>query len=112
MSVSCAGNAVAPGSAGAAGSMPAWLTTLIQQSEAEPVANPPAFIARYDYNGETVYFVPPRCCDVMAVVYRGDGSIACHPSGGFSGRGDGRCADFLAARRNERIIWRDTRGAP
>ena len=87
----------------------AWLTTLIQQLETQPVANPPAFVARYEYKGDTVYFVPQRCCDVMSVVYRSDGAVMCHADGGFAGTGDGRCPDFFAERKNERIIWRDPR---
>jgi uncharacterized protein DUF6970 len=109
MSGACAVNPAAPDSNS---SMPAWLTTLIRQSEAQPVANPPAFIARYDYKGQTMYFLPQRCCDIMGVLYRPDGSVACHPDGGLSGTVDGRCADFFAERRNERIVWRDARGAP
>ena len=109
MSVACAANPAAPDSTN---SMPAWLTTLIRQSEEQPVANPPAFIARYDYKGQTVYFLPQRCCDIMGVLYRPDGSVACHPDGGLNGTGDGQCADFFIERRNERIIWRDARGAP
>jgi hypothetical protein len=93
----------------ASDSPPAWLTTLIRQLETQPVANPPAFLARYEYNGETVYFVPQRCCDVMSVVYRSDGAVLCHADGGYTGNGDGRCPDFFAARRNEHIIWRDSR---
>ena len=49
---------------------------------------------------------------IMGVLYRSDGAIACPPDGGLSGTGDGRCADFFRERRNERIIWRDTRGGP
>jgi len=106
MSAACAANPVAPDSDG---SMPAWLTTLVRQSEEQPVANPPAFIARYDYQGQTVYFLPQRCCDIMSVLYREDGSVACHPDGGLKGTGDGQCADFFRERRNEQIIWRDAR---
>jgi hypothetical protein len=109
MSAACASNPVAPDSIG---SMPPWLTELVRQSEEQPVANPPAFIARYDYQGQTMYFLPQRCCDIMGVLYRADGSIACHPDGGLTGTGDGKCADFFVNRRNERIIWRDPPGAP
>jgi hypothetical protein len=109
ISVACAANPAAPDSNS---SMPAWLTTLVRQSEEQPVANPPAFIARYDYKGQTMYFLPQRCCDIMSVLYRADGSVACHPDGGLSGTGDRQCADFFVERRNERIIWRDARGAP
>jgi hypothetical protein len=88
---------------------PAWLTTVIRQLEAQPVANPPAYVARYEYKSETVYFVPQRCCDVMSVVYRSDGAVLCQADGGATGAGDRRCPDFFAERRNEQVIWRDPR---
>jgi uncharacterized protein DUF6970 len=106
ISFGCTGNPIAPDSST---STPAWLTALIRQSEEQPVANPPAFIARYNYKGETVYFLPQRCCDIMSVLYRPDGSVACHPDGGVSGTGDRKCPEFFVERRNEEIIWRDTR---
>jgi hypothetical protein len=101
----CARSPVAPDP------LPAWLTSLIAQLEAAPPANPPASIARYDYHDEAVYFLPARCCDVPSTLYRADGTILCHPDGGFSGAGDGRCPDFFTARKNETLIWRDVRGS-
>jgi hypothetical protein len=106
LSAGCSHSPAAPDSAIA---QPAWVTTVIRQLETEPVANPPAVIASYQYKGDTVYFVPQRCCDVMSVVYRADGAIMCKADGGFAGTGDGRCPDFIAERRNERIVWRDPR---
>jgi hypothetical protein len=90
--------------------LPDWLTSLIRQVEGQPVASPPVFIAQYEYRGETVYYVPARCCDVWSTVYRASGAIVCHPDGGLTGSGDGRCPSFPAERTNERIIWRDPRG--
>jgi hypothetical protein len=34
------------------------LTTLIGRPESQPWANPPAFVARVEYKGDTVYFLP------------------------------------------------------
>src|SRR5438034_11845104 len=93
------------------GNDPEWLATLIRELENQPVANPPAFIARYDYRGQVVYYLPARCCDIPSNVYNADGAIVCHPDGGFSGSGDGRCSDFFAQRTNEKIVWQDPRGA-
>ena len=90
-------------------SAPPWVMAMISRLGTEPVANPPASVARYDYKGQDVYFVPQRCCDVMSVLYGSDGAVICHPDGGISGKGDGRCADFFADRHNERIIWRDSK---
>ena len=66
-------------------------------------------VARYEYRGGRVYYVPPRCCDVYGTLYDASGTILCHPDGGFTGDGDGRCPDFFEERRNEKIIWRDRR---
>ncbi len=90
---------------------PEWLTALVHNLESQPVANPPAFIARYDYGGRVVYYLPPRCCDIASNVYSADGTIICHADGGLTGSGDGRCPDFLSARKNEKIVWRDPRGS-
>lgn len=88
---------------------PQWLATLIARMETEPVANPPALITRYDYAGQSVYFLPQRCCDQMSVLYVADGAILCHPDGGITGLGDRRCPSFFSERRNEYIVWRDPR---
>jgi len=93
------------------GRAPGWLTSLIRNFERDPVASPPLSITRYEYKGEVVYFVPPRCCDIWSDVYRADGSLLCHANGGITGRGDGQCPDFLSERKNEQIIWQDPRGS-
>ena len=102
----CSGNPAAPDTSPAS---PTWVTALIRQLESQPVAIPPAFVARYDYKGKDVYFVPQRCCDIMSVVYNSDAAIVCHPDGGVTGKGDEMCADFFVERRNERIVWRDSK---
>ena len=86
-----------------------WLRELIQRLESEPVANPPAFIARYEYKGQPVYYLPPRCCDIFSDLYDADGVIIGHPDGGITGQGDGRVPDFLEVRENENVVWRDLR---
>lgn len=88
---------------------PPFVESLIRQLSAEPAANPPASITRYDYRGQVVYYVPPRCCDIPGDLYLPDGTRLCQPDGGFSGRGDGRCPDFFSERRNEQIVWQDPR---
>ena len=91
--------------------VPAAVTALIHDLESQPVANPPAYVARYDYAGHDVYYVPPRCCDIFSDLYNADGQVICHPDGGLAGKGDGRCPDFFSQRKNETLIWRDPRKA-
>jgi hypothetical protein len=88
---------------------PAWVTALIRDIGSEPVRSPPAHVARYEFRGAEVYFVPAYCCDFFSVLYDEAGAVLCHPDGGLTGRGDGRCPEFMTERRRERIVWRDRR---
>jgi hypothetical protein len=107
--VALAACGTAPGSASRSPQVPAAVTALIHDIEAQPVWNPPAFVARYDYAGHDVYYVPPHCCDIFGDLYDSTGQVICHPDGGIAGHGDGRCPDFASLRTNETIIWRDPR---
>jgi hypothetical protein len=89
--------------------VPQAIAAIIHDLESRPVANPPAYVASYDYAGQVVYYVPPRCCDVFGDLYDVGGHVMCHPDGGLAGTGDGRCPDFLTQRKNGAILWRDTR---
>ena len=88
---------------------PTWVVELIDGLEAEPIRNPPASIASYSYRGDTVYYVPPYCCDTTSVLYDTNGDVICYPDGGITGGGDGRCTDFFDVRRGESVVWEDLR---
>jgi hypothetical protein len=89
--------------------LPATVTALIHELEGQPPANPPAYMASYEYRGQVVYYVPPRCCEIFSDLYDSAGKIICHPDGGLAGKGDELCPDFFRLRTNEHIIWRDPR---
>jgi len=86
-----------------------WLAALIDRIEREPVTNAPSSIASYTFHGETVYFRPSRCCDIRSELYDVSGALICQPDGGITGKGDGRCPDFFAARTDEQVVWLDSR---
>jgi hypothetical protein len=88
---------------------PAWVKQLISYFEAAPVGNPPQSIWKYEYKGNIVYYVPPQCCDMYSDLYDIEGKIICHPDGGITGSGDGRCTDFFSARQKEVLVWQDPR---
>jgi len=90
-------------------STPPWVVELIEGLEVEPMRNPPAFVARYSYLGNIVYYVPPFCCDMTSVLYDVEGEIICSPDGGITGGGDGRCSDFFEERGDALIVWEDSR---
>ena len=86
-----------------------WLMDMIKKFESDPVGNPPQSIWQYQFKGQTVFYIPPQCCDQFSVLYDLWGNILCVPDGGFSGRGDGRCTDFFQERKNGILIWQDSR---
>jgi len=88
---------------------PAWVDALIAKFQTDPVGNPPLSIYQYEYKGQTVYYVPPQCCDQFSKLYDINGSVICAPDGGLTGSGDGRCTDFFNKSANESLIWRDSR---
>jgi hypothetical protein len=88
---------------------PDCVITKISEISKEDVWNPPAKIYSYVYEGQTVYFIPQHCCDIPSELFDSDCNLICNPDGGFSGRGDGKCADFFATRTDEKLLWEDTR---
>ena len=88
---------------------PDWIDELITDFEKAPVGNPPLSIWRYEYNGQVVYFVPAHCCDIPSVLYDADGNALCEPDGGIDGQGDGHCSDFFSERKDEQLVWQDSR---
>lgn len=75
----------------------------------EPVRDPPASVWQYTYNGQTVYYIPPYCCDMFSELLDVNCNILCHPDGGFTGDGDGGCPDFFTNRTDEKLLWQDDR---
>lgn len=91
------------------GVSPPWLLRLIEEQMSQPVANPPAYLARREYEAGVFYYLPPRCCDVWSELYDTEGALVCHPDGGITGGGDGQCPE-LGELLSEEIVWRDPRG--
>jgi hypothetical protein len=89
--------------------VPACVPQLITKFKKEPVQNPPRSIYSYNYNGKTVYYVQAICCDFFSDLYDSNCAVIGHPDGGFTGRGDGKFSDFNKEKKNEKLIWKDTR---
>jgi hypothetical protein len=88
---------------------PNWVDNLIMNFKSQPVGNPPQSIFKYEYKNQIVYFVPAQCCDQFSTLYDKNGTVICLPDGGISGTGDGKCPDFFTERKNEKLIWKDSR---
>jgi hypothetical protein len=83
-----------------------WLDELITKGKIGK--NPINDIKSYFYKDALVYLVnfEAECCDnFSAVLMDENGKTICHPFGGFSGRGDMKCTDFLKEKTEEKVIW-------
>jgi hypothetical protein len=81
----------------------------INNIKSKKVSNPAGSIWQYDYNGETVFYIPARCCDIPSRLMDNNCNFICSPDGGITGKGDGNCTDFFGKRTNEKLIWQDDR---
>ena len=69
---------------------------------------PPVEIWQHEYQGKTVFYLPlsrTHCCDRLSMLYDSDGTLICMPDGGFTGRGDGRCPDFMRSRSRGALVY-------
>ena len=89
--------------------IPECIQKRIDRVLAGPVWNPPATISKYSYRGQTVYLASSNCCDQFNNLIDELCNSVCAPSGGFTGRGDGRCLDFHETAKLLGKVWADTR---
>lgn len=89
--------------------VPNCIKNKIEEIKEQDVWNPPAKIYQYQYKGLTVYYIPPRCCDIMSNLYDENCNKICSPDGGIAGNGDGLCPDFFTSRTDESLVWADDR---
>jgi hypothetical protein len=89
--------------------IPECIQKKIDSIKAMPVWNPPAEIHEYTYNGKRVFLISADCCDFFATAVDNDCNYICAPSGGFTGKGDGKCKDFVENAKMVRIVWKDDR---
>lgn len=89
--------------------IPSCIAQKIEAIKKEEVRNPPAKVYQYEYQGKIVYFFPQYCCDVFSELHDENCTLICHPDGGITGMGDGKCSGFFTDRKNEVLIWEDER---
>src|SRR6476469_5734828 len=88
---------------------PSCIMQKIDQIKKEPKWNPPATVKEFNYKGKKVYYFSAQCCDQYDAVYDENCNFICAPGGGFTGKGDGECADFNREAKEIRVVWKDER---
>jgi hypothetical protein len=89
--------------------MPSCVQKKIDQIKKEPVWNPPAEVNEYTYQDKQVFLFTSNCCDQYIMLYDGSCNYICAPSGGITGKGDGKCNDFYNTAKLVRLVWKDPR---
>ena len=67
--------------------------------------SPPISVWSYTFKGEMVYYITYGCCDRFNELYSSSCELMCYPDGGITGKGDGKCPDFMQARSGGELIW-------
>jgi hypothetical protein len=81
--------------------LPSCVKDLIRSKPSQPLE-----VWQYQYQNETVYLTIPDCCDQYVSVYSSQCVMICAPSGGITGRGDGKCPDFYKDANQGELIWK------
>jgi hypothetical protein len=89
--------------------IPACIQQKIEEIKKESKWNPPAEVNEYSYEGKRVYLVTSNCCDQYISLYDSHCNYICAPSGGYTGKGDGKCSDFSNVAKHIKLIWKDPR---
>ncbi|MGI4884837.1 MAG: DUF6970 domain-containing protein [Janthinobacterium lividum] len=87
----------------------ARIQTKIAELQALPKGNPAYEVWQYTFRDQKVYLVTASCCDEYITLYDECLNVLCAPSGGLSGRGDGRCPEFYQLSADRQLVWRDPR---
>lgn len=87
-------------------SIPACVRQIIDSISKEGPTIAPMQIDEYLYKEKTVYLVIAPCCDNFNMLYNTLCQPLCAPSGGYTGRGDGKCADFSTTAKHIKLIWK------
>lgn len=89
-------------------SEPGWLTVVKDFALSAPKSDPPAFIEKCAYSGNTSYYFSPGCDGCITTLYNKDGKVTCYPSNDL----DNTCpAYFTGAYRANYCakVWKDSR---
>jgi hypothetical protein len=86
--------------------IPACLAEQLTRIQSNQYENPPLQIDEYEYNGKKVYLFTADCCDQYNILFDENCKGFCAPSGGITGKGDGKCTDFKDNAKLVRNIWK------
>jgi hypothetical protein len=85
--------------------LPEWLRIRLADYDAQSGPAAPRAVFEVPYGDGVAYYVQAGCCDQLDPLVDARGVLVCHPTGGFTGRGDGRCPAPLPPPAQRRAVW-------
>ncbi len=89
-------------------SVPVCIKRMIGKGNKETPPNAPLQVDEYLYEGKKVFLTTAPCCDQFNMLYDSNCQAICAPTGGFTGRGDGKCPDFSKKAKFIKLIWKNS----
>jgi hypothetical protein len=86
--------------------LPEWLRIRLADYDAQVGPAAPRAVYELRYGDGVAYYVKAGCCDQLDPLVDARGVLVCYPSGGFTGRGDGKCLGALPPEAQRREVWR------
>ncbi|MDR6843220.1 DUF6970 domain-containing protein [Pseudoxanthomonas sacheonensis] len=86
-------------------SLPEWLRLKIGEFETLPADRAPLGVWRITHNGQPAFYLLSACCDQYNPLFNAEGTEICNPSGGFTGRGDGKCPKPMDQGTKAALVW-------
>jgi hypothetical protein len=86
-------------------SVPSCIRQILNDNGKNIPSDLPIRIDQYTWISRTVYLFTADCCDQFNTVYDDSCKAICAPSGGFTGKGDGKCPDFEKEAKFVKMVW-------
>ena len=96
----------APSNRAEVAGLPDWLRIRLADYDAQSGPAAPRAVYEVRYGDGVAYYVQAGCCDQLDPLVDAHGVLVCYPSGGFTGRGDGKCLGALPPVAERREVWR------
>lgn len=85
--------------------LPRWLQARVDRYAVLPPEQSAQAVWLISVKGRSAYLEVAPCCDQLNPLFAPDGTLLCHPSGGLTGIGDGRCPHPADRDRAPRLLW-------
>ncbi|HET8871644.1 MAG TPA: hypothetical protein VFM48_14445 [Aquabacterium sp.] len=91
--------------------LPRWLQAKVDRYAALPPEQAAQAVWQIQVRGQPAYLEIAPCCDQLNPLFDAQGRLMCHPSGGLTGIGDGRCPHPADRGQSPRLIWTHPRAS-